>query len=345
MADPRKFCEAKLERVDIGRLVLYYNSILPSKMARTNLSIPSLGNQFVDIRDTIPGDSFNWSWVRPLSQVNFLAIHHTAGPDSQTPDEIANFHINSNGWGGIGYHFLIAKNGTVFYVGDISTARANVANLNEQVLGICLVGNFTSGRVPSSEQMDCAHTLCDFFINNYPNLSNVNSWDAVKGHKELPGQSTTCPGDNWSSWRPEIVKGGISQPPSDRGAKISGLYITVLGRDPDMGGLQTYTNSSMSIDDIMRSMVSSEEHKNLVRTGKEVPSLQDQINNLQASLSSVNQQVFALQETVQEKDQEINNLRERLVPIPPAPPLPPQPPKDTSLTILGALINLYKFIF
>lgn len=315
-------------------------------MARTNLSIPALGNNFVDLRDSIPGDCFNWSWVRPLNQVNFLAIHHTAGPDTQTPQQIANFHINSNGWGGIGYHFLIAKDGTVFYVGDISTARANVANLNEQVLGICLVGNFTSGRLPANEQMDCAHKLCDFFINNYPDLSNITSWDAVRGHKELPGQSTTCPGDNWPTWRPQIVQGGtvlFPSEPSDRGANISELYRIVLGRDPDMGGLQSYTNGTMSVDEIMRSMINSEEHKNLVGAGKEAPILADQINNLQASLSSVNQQVFTLQQTILEKDQEINQLKNRSQPPPISPPLPA--PKDNTLTLAGALINLYKFVF
>src|SRR3989338_4313740 len=119
-------------------------------MAKTDLTIPSLGDKFIDLRDGIPGDSYTWSWERDLSQVNFLAIHQTSGLDTQTPQEIANQQINNNGWGGIGYHFLIAKDGTVYYVGDISTARANVANLNEQVLGICLIGNFTSGLVPTT---------------------------------------------------------------------------------------------------------------------------------------------------------------------------------------------------
>lgn len=312
-------------------------------MARTNLSISSLGTKFVDIRDTIPGDSFNWSWVRPLNQVKYLAIHHTAGPDTQTPEQIASFHINSNGWGGIGYHFLIAKNGTVYYVGDISTARANVANLNDAVLGICLIGNFTSGRMPTDEQLNSANKLCDFFINNYPDLPNVNSWDSVRGHKDLPGQSTACPGDNWPGWRSRVVEGVRVTPSPDKGAQITELYRTILGRDPDMGGLQTYTNSPMTISEIMKSMVNSEEHKNLIRLAKEASSLQDQINNLQASLASVNQQIFSLQETIQEKDREINELRERLSVT--SPPPPPQPTKDTSLTIVGALINLFKFIF
>lgn len=332
-----------------------------------NLNISSLSSKFVDVRDSIPGDCYNWSWIRPLSQVNYLAIHHTAGPDTQTPVEIANFHINNNGWGGIGYHFLIGKNGVVYYVGDISTARANVANLNEQVIGICLVGNFTSGRIPTSEQFDSANKLCDFFINNYPDLLNVNSWEAVKGHKELPGQSTTCPGDNWSFWRGQITEGGsgivfnspISQPPTptptptsvtDRGAQISELYRIVLGRDPDMGGLQTYTNSSKTIDEIMKSMVNSPEHREIVALAKQVPALKSQVDSLQTSIASINQQLITTSEALQEREREINDLKFRVITQPSyeqsqPPLLPPEPQADHTLTIVGALMNLYKFIF
>ncbi len=306
-------------------------------MAKIDLTIPSLGNKFIDLRDTIPGDSYNWSWVRSLSGVNYLAIHHTAGPDTQTPEQIANYHINSNGWGGIGYHFLIAKDGTVYYVGDISTARANVANLNDAVIGICLTGNFTSGRVPTDEQLDSAHKLCDFFINNYPDLSNVKSWDVVLGHKELPGQSTTCPGDNWPGWRVRFVEGSGSSAP-DRGAQISELYREVLGRDPDMGGLHSYTNGSMSIDQIMYSMVESEEHKQLVRA----PS---QVDSLQTTLASVNQQVIILQETLQEREKEIADLKSRTNHLPVTTDEPSSSKSDPTLTIFQALFNLYKFVF
>lgn len=248
-------------------------------MAKTDLDIPSLGNKFIDLRDQLPGDAYNFSWVRPLSQVNFLAIHHTAGPDTQTPQEIANYHISSNGWGGIGYHFLISSDGVVFYVGDISTARANVANLNEQVLGICLVGNFTEGRVPTNEQLDSAHKLCEFFI-KFEDLSNVTSWDKVRGHKELPNQSTPCPGDDWNTWRIQIVEG-------------------VQLKD------ETDNRSEM---------------------------LRSQVDSLQASLTSVNQQVIFLQEAVQEREQEIARLKQGFK-------------IDTTLTLTGALINLYKFVF
>lgn len=252
-------------------------------MSRIDLNISSLEGKFTDIRDTIPGDSFNWSWVRPLSQVNFLAIHHSAGPDTETPNEITNFHINSNGWGGIGYHFLIDKNGTTYYVGDIGTARANVANLNEQVIGICLVGNFIAGKEPSASQLDATRKLCDFFIHNYPDLTGVSSWDSVRGHKELPGQSTTCPGDNWSDWRQKLIP-------------VENL---------------------------------------------QVEDLKSQIDSLQVTLASLNQQVISLQEAVAEKDQQIKDLKYRLL----VSTSQPEPKQDNTLTIIGAFISLYKFVF
>lgn len=248
-------------------------------MSRIDLNIPTLGGKFTDIRDTIPGDSFNFSWVRPLSQVNYLAIHHTAGPDTQTPQQIANLHIQSNGWGGIGYHFLVAKDGTVYYVGDIGTARANVANLNEQVIGICLIGNFMDGNLPSAEQLDATNKLCNFLI-NFPDLSNLNSGDNIRGHKELPGQSTTCPGDSWDSWKEKLIS-----------------------------------------------------------ENKDSEVLKSQIDSLQTTLASLNQQVIHLQEAILEKDAQINDLRKKAI----APE--PESGVDTTLTIIGALILLYNFLF
>lgn len=260
-------------------------------MAKTDLTIPALGNKFIDYRDLLPGDSYNWSWERDLSQVNYLAIHHSGGPDTETPENIANAHITNNGWGGIGYHFLIAKDGTVFYVGDIGTARANVANLNEQVIGICLVGNFTQGRLPSNEQLDSTHKLCEFFILNFPDLTGVKSWDKVRGHNELPNQSTNCPGETFSTWRTQIVEG----------------------------------------------VTTAEEIREIsVEDDKKVQGLKSQIDSLQTSLASLNQQVFFLQEALVERDRLINQLRS-------------QPtsgnPQDTTLTIVDALINLYRFVF
>jgi len=163
-------------------------------MANTPLHIPSLidRNKWKDYRKEIWGDSFNWSWNRTTKQIEYLVIHHSVTAHDASPDYIAQLHKNK-GWGGIGYHFLITKDGVVWYVGDVGTARANVAGMNEQVIGICVIGDFTQYN-PSNDQIKSAHDLCEFFLDqaNWPNLKN---WEDVVGHKEL--KATACPGTSW----------------------------------------------------------------------------------------------------------------------------------------------------
>lgn len=62
------------------------------------------------------------------------------------------------------------------------------------------------------------------------------------------------------------------------------------------------------------------------------PSLKNQIENFQTTLAFLNQQVIILQETLQEKDAEIVKLKK-------------DAKSDQTLTIVGALINLHKFVF
>lgn len=170
-------------------------------MADTPLYIPSLveRDKWKDYRMGVWGNSYTWSWIRPWEQIKYTVIHHSvttpSGDSQRDVDYIAKLHEN-RGWDGIGYHFVITPDGVVWYVGDLSTARANVANLNEQVIGICLVGDFTKGN-PTDDQVISAHDLCDFFINHMPQLVNVQDWSALKGHQDL--QATQCPGSSWKA--------------------------------------------------------------------------------------------------------------------------------------------------
>lgn len=165
-----------------------------------------------DVRPTIWGDSYNWSWVRPWNQLKYLVIHHSVTKHDATAEDVALLH-KARGWGGIGYHFVIEKSGLVKYVGDISTARANVANLNEQVIGICLIGDFTK-HLPSDEQIESAHDLCKFFLTETPSLPTLVSWDQLKGHKDF--NPTACPGSSFpNDMRQRIIDRRIYSPQPD----------------------------------------------------------------------------------------------------------------------------------
>lgn len=162
-----------------------------------------------DYRDEIWGDSFNWSWVRPWSQIQGILIHHSVTKHDATPDDIALLH-KARGWAGIGYHFVIDKAGVVYYVGDISTARAHVENKNEKFLGICMIGDFTK-HLPSDEQIKSAHDICKYFFFQTPSLPTLKGWDQLGGHKDQ--QSTACPGTSWpDDMRQRIIDRRIYSP-------------------------------------------------------------------------------------------------------------------------------------
>jgi hypothetical protein len=188
-------------------------------MSNTPLYIPELVSRkkWNDYRDEIWGDSYNWSWNRTPQEVQYVVIHHSVTVPTATPDDIALLH-KARGWDGIGYHFVIDNKGMVFYVGDVGTARANVLNMNEKVIGVCLIGDFTKS-LPTDSQIDSAHWLCQFFI-DAPAWPNVKSWAKVVGHKEL--QATACPGNDWKDTassmynriKDNIPYAPVTQPPT-----------------------------------------------------------------------------------------------------------------------------------
>lgn len=81
---------------------------------------------------------------------------------------------------------------------------------------------------------------------------------------------------------------------------------------------------------------------------KDSRDLESQVQNLQTTLASLNQQVIVLQETLQERDQKIAELQKQLadnliVTGSQASPCMAKPKKsDDTLTIVGVLIKLYK---
>lgn len=175
-----------------------------------NLQIPPLGDKFQDYRQDIPGDSFNWGPVIEADKVRYFAFHHsvtnqTAKNDGNWKaecDVIANEHL-AEGWEGVGYRFIICSDGTTAYVGDLSHGGSAVAGNNDIIFSVCLVGDFTK-ELPTAAQIDSAHKLQNWFVNNMPQYPLIDSRDAIIGHKDaaellhLAGATpTACPGPAW----------------------------------------------------------------------------------------------------------------------------------------------------
>lgn len=79
---------------------------------------------------------------RSLDSVDKIILHHFAG--NGTPYAVAHYHVKPDGrdWPGIGYHFVIAKDGTIYQTNYLHTISYHVAGENSKSIGVALEGNF-----------------------------------------------------------------------------------------------------------------------------------------------------------------------------------------------------------
>ncbi|MFU8803766.1 MAG: peptidoglycan recognition family protein, partial [Bradymonadaceae bacterium] len=128
-----------------------------------------------------------------------MTIHHTAIPSGDGGDAAARMrgmqshHINANGWCDIGYHFVVAQTGKI-YQGRSRSNRpgAHTLNTNSGNVGIAFIANFQS-QTPTDTQLNAGAKIVKW---NHDKHGIALNRTRVKGHREWPGQSTTCPGAN-----------------------------------------------------------------------------------------------------------------------------------------------------
>lgn len=144
--------------------------------------------------------------MQAMGRPRRITIHHSAlfcGKSSrQSKDFVRIFqrtHMEDRGWGDIGYHWLIDRDGHVLEGRDMRYQGAHAGDnaSNRRNIGICLLGNFQPGRReraqrPSLEQINSLERLVH-------TLSGQYSIDPsqILTHREVhPGGSaaTLCPG-------------------------------------------------------------------------------------------------------------------------------------------------------
>jgi N-acetylmuramoyl-L-alanine amidase len=122
--------------------------------------------------------------------MNKIILHHSLTKDSETVSwgAIRNFHINTNGFRDIGYHFGIEnlRGQTEILMGRMTDqVGAHCAGHNTGSIGICFVGNFDIAP-PPEESWNKGIELCRYLMRNFTITD-------VLGHVEL-NPNKSCPG-------------------------------------------------------------------------------------------------------------------------------------------------------
>ncbi len=126
-----------------------------------------------------------YKWKGNLSYGNKpnKIVLHNADASKCSVEDIHRWHLN-NGWTGIGYHFLVRKDGTIYRGRPENTIGAHVSGQNTNTLGICAEGKYNSETMPDIQKNSIAK-LIEYLRNKYGSMP-------IYGHKELG--ATDCPG-------------------------------------------------------------------------------------------------------------------------------------------------------
>ena len=144
----------------------------------------------VNISDKLPKKPGAKYRSRDLSQVRQVVVHHTAGPDTQTPEQIAVYHTSPNhicadGCPGIAYHFIITADSIVYQVNPLEAISYHVSGNNTSSIGVCFIGNYEVNE-PTEAQINSFKWLMEHI---YAELGRTVP---IRKHSEF--KATACPG-------------------------------------------------------------------------------------------------------------------------------------------------------
>lgn len=159
-------------------------------------------------------------------KTDLIVLHHAAATECSVED-VHRWHL-ANGWAGIGYHFFIRKDGSVWRGRPEDTVGAHTKGYNSTSIGICFEGNFETESMPDA-QKKAGVELVSYLKEKY-------SVENVKGHREL--KATACPGKNFPL--DEIKSGDLAEEENrvllfQKAAIADGYKLSKYGADGKWG--------------------------------------------------------------------------------------------------------------
>ncbi|MGG7078901.1 peptidoglycan recognition protein family protein [Clostridium sardiniense] len=180
--------------ISVGSYVVYSNISVEKYslfLAKSSDNIKVNNKLLVDKLDTLNKDidieEIDYKWSGELTEYNVpkrLVVHHAATKEA-SPEAIHKWHIDQ-GFGGIGYHYYIKKDGTIYKGRDEKMQGAHAINENSKSIGVCLEGNYEK-ETPPKNQIDSLVKLGSSLIIKY-------NMEDIVGHRDC--NQTLCPGKN-----------------------------------------------------------------------------------------------------------------------------------------------------
>ena len=130
---------------------------------------------------------------RSMSAIKNIVWHYTATKHEGNGATIIQNHErywrNTHGWDIGGYHYYIDRQGNIYWNYDLEIVTYGAGRLNPQLMHISCEASSASNYTPAQVKSREALTL---WLMSEP-LKHLGGQD-MRGHKEIPYNSTSCPG-------------------------------------------------------------------------------------------------------------------------------------------------------
>jgi N-acetyl-anhydromuramyl-L-alanine amidase AmpD len=136
----------------------------------------------------------NLQFVKDLTErasTNRIYVHHVGEITRDvSAAEIHDWHLKNPGWAGIGYHYVIRKDGTVERGRPKWAIGSHALGANYNSVGICVVGDSSIEPITPEQRRSLVLLLADLcgLYEIWPSRGNIF------GHREVSGD-TECPGE------------------------------------------------------------------------------------------------------------------------------------------------------
>lgn len=115
-------------------------------------------------------------------------FHNSGTAVRQAIDIIHNYHKNTRGYAGIGYHFYIRRDGSIYRGRQEHMQGAHAYGANSDSIGICFEGNLNEEYL-TREQIEAGRWLVSYLKGKYENIEFTE-------HRKVC--NTSCPGKKFN---------------------------------------------------------------------------------------------------------------------------------------------------
>lgn len=132
---------------------------------------------------------FNGNYnTRRLEEIKRTILHNSGVSVLQDIEVIHNYHKDTRGYAGIGYHFYVKKNGEIYKGRPLEWEGAHAYGSNYDSIGICAEGDYNIEDMPEVQK----NAIIGLIAYLKERCKNLN---VVQAHRDVC--ATSCPGNKF----------------------------------------------------------------------------------------------------------------------------------------------------